>query len=68
MPILSSPEPIYNTIGKTYDTTRKADPEIAQKITRLLCVEPQKTYLDIGCGSGNYTGALNRLGFGSASN
>ncbi len=59
----SSPEPIYNTIGKTYDTTRKADPAIAQKVMRFLCVEPQKTYLDIGCGSGNYTGALSNFGF-----
>lgn len=55
-------EPIYNSIGKAYDTTRKADPFIVQKITQLLCVEPSKRYLDIGCGSGNYTGALSASG------
>ena len=53
-------EPVYNVIGKTYDTTRKADPDIAQKIIRFLCPEQSKRYLDIGCGSGNYTGALNK--------
>lgn len=56
-------EPIYNTIGKTYDTTRKADPHIAQKIIQFLCPQQSKHYLDIGCGSGNYTGALNKFGF-----
>jgi len=55
-------EPIYNSIGKTYDTTRKADPSIVQKITQFLCEEQSQNYLDIGCGSGNYTGALSELG------
>lgn len=48
----------YDTIGKTYDTTRKADPSIAQKIFDLLKPIPEKPYLDLGCGSGNYTQAL----------
>lgn len=50
--------PIYNTIGKTYDTTRKADPFIVQKLMHHLQAKAQQKYLDIGCGSGNYTGAL----------
>ncbi|HFT6011750.1 TPA: hypothetical protein ACPYPV_003436 [Legionella pneumophila] len=29
-------EPTYNTIGKTYDTTRQADPAISKKIFELL--------------------------------
>ncbi len=55
-------EPIYNSIGKTYDTTRKADPSIVEKLTKFLNTERSKNYLDIGCGSGNYTGALSKLG------
>lgn len=55
-------EPIYNVIGETYDTTRKADPTIVQKITQLLCAKSSNRYLDIGCGSGNYTGALSQAG------
>ena len=63
MPSIKNIEPIYNSIGKTYDNTRKADPGIAQKITQFLCAEQSNHYLDIGCGSGNYTGALSKLGF-----
>ncbi len=55
-------EPIYNSIGKTYDTTRKADSGITQKILQFLCPEQSKHFLDIGCGSGNYTTALNKSG------
>jgi ubiquinone/menaquinone biosynthesis C-methylase UbiE len=56
--MLTMKSPVYNTIGKTYDTTRKADPIITQKIMQHLQAKPPKKYLDIGCGSGNYTGAL----------
>lgn len=49
-------KPIYDTIGKTYDSTRQADPEITQKLLELLCPIVGGKYLDIGCGSGNYTG------------
>jgi len=55
-------EPIYNSIGKTYDVTRKADPIITQTIIKHLCPKQNKKYLDLGCGSGNYTGALNSKG------
>lgn len=48
----------YDTIGKTYDTTRKADPTIAKRIFELLHPGAGNQYLDIGCGSGNYTGDL----------
>ena len=48
-------EPIYNFIGKTYDTTRKADLSIVQKITQFLCAEQSQNYLDIGCGDGTIT-------------
>ena len=49
---------IYNTIGKTYDATRKPDFEIVEQLLQLLSCQPNGKCLDIGCGSGNYTGAL----------
>jgi ubiquinone/menaquinone biosynthesis C-methylase UbiE len=49
---------IYNTIGKTYDTTRQADPEIISRLFSLLKPQTSGIYLDIACGSGNYTSAL----------
>lgn len=53
---------IYNTIGKAYDTTRKPDTEIVKKLIQLLDAKPDNRYLDIGCGTGNYTGALAQQG------
>jgi ubiquinone/menaquinone biosynthesis C-methylase UbiE len=53
---------VYDTIGKTYDTTRKADPAILSQLLQLLHPLQHEKYLDIGCGSGNYTGALARQG------
>lgn len=49
---------IYNAIGKTYDLTRKADPIITQTILDLLKPQATGKYLDLACGSGNYTVAL----------
>lgn len=54
--------PLYNTIGKSYNTTRQADPYIAERLFALLAPTPEKFYLDIGCGTGNYTLALAKRG------
>ena len=57
------PEPtIYNKIGSGYNTTRKADPYIAERLYSLLSPEENKTYLDVGCGTGNYTIRLAQMG------
>lgn len=48
----------YDTIGKTYDATRCADSEIVNQLYEHLKAEPNACYLDVGCGSGNYTCAL----------
>ncbi len=50
--------PIYNTIGKAYNTTRCADPYIAERIYELLAPTSDGLYLDIGCGTANYLAAL----------
>lgn len=55
--------PIYNQIGKTYNTTRKADPRITQMILRQLKLEPSATILDIGAGTGNYSYELSKEGY-----
>jgi len=53
---------MYDKIGEGYNTTRKADPYIAGRILALLAPEKDKTYLDIGCGTGNYTIKLAQSG------
>ena len=54
--------PVYDTIGANYNLTRRADPYIAGRL--LYFLDPQKNgrYLDVGCGTGNYTIALANAG------
>lgn len=52
---MKKPEPLYDKIGVNYNATRNADPYIVQKIHDLLNPELSMVYLDIGCGTGNYT-------------
>lgn len=53
----------YDQIGKGYNRTRRADPFLLQQLQNLLAPHPEKQYLDIGCGSGNYTSALAKKGY-----
>lgn len=48
----------YDEIGAHYDTTRRADPRLAARLRALLEPEPGGRYLDVGCGTGNYTVSL----------
>ncbi|HNR54397.1 MAG TPA: methyltransferase domain-containing protein [Flavobacteriales bacterium] len=48
----------YDRIGTGYDATRAADPFLAQRLFDLLNAAPGKSIIDIGCGTGNYTGFL----------
>jgi ubiquinone/menaquinone biosynthesis C-methylase UbiE len=53
---------LYDTIGIGYNTTRQADPYITERLFQLLSPQTNGTYLDIGCGTGNYTIALANKG------
>ncbi|TYA74219.1 class I SAM-dependent methyltransferase [Seonamhaeicola marinus] len=53
----------YNTIGKGYNNTRKPDPYLVERM--LFHLQPQTAlrYLDIGCGTGNYTNEFQKKGY-----
>lgn len=53
---------IYETTAKTYDSYRNADPVLVDIVQRHLHWSKTGRYLDIGCGSGNYTIALSAKG------
>lgn len=57
-----SNEPTYDVIGIGYDEHRRADPEITRRLARCLALKPTGRYLDLACGTGNYTAALAGLG------
>jgi len=45
----------YDTIGQNYNNTRRADPFLLGRLVHHLHPHPNGHYLDIGCGTGNYT-------------
>jgi len=57
---------LYDRIGQGYDTTRRADPAIARRLADHLqlqpSLQPDRRYLDVACGTGNYTTALAATG------
>lgn len=53
----------YDKIGDDYNLTRRADPYLTQRLIALLAPQPGGFYLDIGCGTGNYTCAMAQQGF-----
>lgn len=48
----------YDKIGTGYNSTRQADPYLTSRLFFLLRPHYDKLYLDIGCGTGNYTRIL----------
>lgn len=48
---------LYDNIGTNYNITRKADPFIASRLFHNLKdnIFPGSKFLDVGCGTGNYT-------------
>ena len=45
----------YDKIGINYNLTRKADNYLTERLYALLNPDKSGIYLDIGCGTGNYT-------------
>ncbi len=52
----------YDRIGIGYNRSRQADPYLTSRMAYYLQLEKGKTYLDIGCGTGNYSNALWQAG------
>lgn len=53
---------LYDRIGAGYDGTRRADPGIVSHLHALLRPDPDGRYLDLACGTGNYTCGLAKSG------
>ena len=53
----------YDNIGLNYNETRTADPYIAERLLKNLNPKANGLYLDIGCGTGNYTSTFQKKGF-----
>ena len=52
----------YDRIGRRYNHTRRADPYLLERMRLHLQPENGRQYLDVGCGTGNYTIALAQAG------
>jgi ubiquinone/menaquinone biosynthesis C-methylase UbiE len=53
---------LYDLIGIGYDATRQADPYLLSRLLHHLQSRIDARYLDVGCGSGNYTIAMRKAG------
>jgi 2-polyprenyl-3-methyl-5-hydroxy-6-metoxy-1,4-benzoquinol methylase len=49
-------------IGIDYNSIRKAEPYLTKRLNEHLNPNKDGTYLDIGCGTGNYTMELEKNG------
>lgn len=54
---------IYDSIGKTYSTSRLPDPRIVDFILNLLQLKSGSTIADIGAGTGGYSRSLANRGY-----
>ncbi|MBL6447780.1 class I SAM-dependent methyltransferase [Fulvivirga sp. 29W222] len=52
----------YDSIGIGYNRTRRADTYLLKRIYENLSPDSSGLYLDIGCGTGNYTHGLHQAG------
>src|SRR3989344_1767605 len=54
---------LFDLIGKKYDGTRKADPNVVKSVLKLLNSSEHSIVVDIGSGTGNYAEVLAQNGF-----
>jgi SAM-dependent methyltransferase len=54
--------PLYDRIGTQYDVTRRADPYLVGRLIHHLNATSTGEYLDMACGTGNYTIAVAQTG------
>lgn len=52
----------YDSIGVGYNNTRRADHYLLGRMMHFLKADSSGTYLDIGCGTGNYTIEFSKRG------
>ncbi|TXG37229.1 class I SAM-dependent methyltransferase [Seonamhaeicola maritimus] len=55
--------PKYDKIGVGYNKTRKPDAHLVNRMLFHLQPEADGVYLDIGCGTGNYTNEFQKKGY-----
>ncbi len=54
---------LFDSIGRTYGLTRKADPRIVARLIELLGLPKGSIIADVGAGTGNYSAALTEAGY-----
>ena len=54
---------LYNSIGKDYNFTRKADARIVDQLVSLLNLPQGSKIADVGAGTGNYSNAIAEQGY-----
>lgn len=59
---MNSKKEKYDRIGLGYNNTRRADPYLLSRLLHHLAAHELGEYLDIGCGTGNYTVAMHQKG------
>src|SRR5260370_41271173 len=53
---------LYDEIGGSYDVTRRPEPYIVSRLLHHLMPRAGALFLDLGCGTGNYTASLANAG------
>ena len=51
----------YDSVSRIYDVSRAAKIEMVKRLVRILQVDKDSVLLDLGCGTGNYTAALQQI-------
>ena len=51
----------YDKVSEVYDTSRVANVEVVEKLIQSLQITGDSTVLDMGCGTGNYVSAIQRV-------